>query len=297
MVVVKFPCSERAVGSEAALHLDDAGGTKIGPGEFFFARPNDFYGMTSRAGQASGFQRGVAGVLSAIRGTGVRHDHANAAFENMEYGSEVVADGKGPLRSRPNRQFPAGPLGNSGTRFERGVRDIGNCVRRVQTMCGTREAVVHGTFLIAMASFGTAGGLFLEIREEFLVRDLRTFFPLRVNGGNGVLCFALAGRGCANEIAIADDRHARHRFCGAVITRKERCAERGRAEDFAIEHPGRAQVRRVLVTAGNESTVVDLWNRFAGNLPLRRRCDRIFRGQILCQRFSARELRISQRSA
>jgi len=63
----------------------------------------------------------------------------------------------------------------------------------------TREAVVHGTFLIAMASFGTAGGLFLEIREEFLVRDLRTFFPLRVNGGNGVLCFALAGRGCANE--------------------------------------------------------------------------------------------------
>src|SRR5882672_8334860 len=194
-------------------------------------------------------------------------------------------------------EFPAGPLGNSGTRFERGVRDIGNCVRRVQTMCGTREAVVHGTFLIAMASFGTAGGLFLEIREEFLVRDLLTFFPLRVNGGNGVLCFALAGRGCANEIAIADDRHARHRFCGAVITRKERCAERGRAEDFAIEHPGRAQVRRVLVTAGNEGTAVDLWNRFAGNLPLRRRCDRIFRGQILCQRFSARELRISQRSA
>src|SRR6267142_7231820 len=173
MVVVKFPCSERAVGSEAALHLDDAGGTKIGPGEFFFARPNDFYGMTSRAGQASGFQRGVAGVLSAIRGTGVRHDHANAAFRNVKYGSEVIADGKGPLCSSPNRQFPAGPFGNGGTRFERCVRDIVNGVGRVQTVRGVREAVFHGTFLIAMAILGTAGGLFLEICEELLVRNLR----------------------------------------------------------------------------------------------------------------------------
>src|SRR6266478_6360718 len=173
MVVVKFPCSERAVGSEAALHLDDAGRTKIGPGKFFFTRPHDFHGMPSRAGQASGLQRGVAGVLSAIRGTGVRHDYAHAAFGNMEYGSEVVADSKGPLCSRPNRQYPAGPFGNSGTRFERGVRDVGNGVRRVQTMRGAREAVVHGTLLIAMASFGTARGLFLEIREEFFVRNLR----------------------------------------------------------------------------------------------------------------------------
>src|SRR5712664_1572297 len=117
MVVVKIPRRERAVGCEAALHLDDAGGTKIGPGKFFFARPNDFHGMPGRAGQASGLQRGVAGVLSAVRGTSVRHDHANAAFRNMEYGSQVVADSKEPLRSRPNRQFPASPFGNSGTRF------------------------------------------------------------------------------------------------------------------------------------------------------------------------------------
>src|SRR5229473_2142975 len=202
MVVVKFPCSERAVGSEATLHLDDAGGTKIGPGEFFFARPNDFHGMTSRAGQASGFQRGLAGVLSSIGGTGVRHDHANAAFGNMEYGSEVVTDGKGPLRSRPNRQFPIGPFGNSGTRFERGVCDIGNGVRRVQTVRGAREAFLHGAFLMAMTIVRTAGGLFLEISEEFLVRNLLDFFPLCANGNNGVLCFALSGRGCPNEIAI-----------------------------------------------------------------------------------------------
>jgi len=73
----------------------------------------------------------------------------------------------------------------------------------------------------------------------------------------------------------------------AALSSQERSVapNEGGRRTFAIEHPGRAQVRRVLVTAGNESTVVDLWNRFAGNLPLRRRCDRIFRGQILCQRF------------
>src|SRR5229473_6069311 len=260
MVVVKFPCSERAVACEAALNLDDAGGTKIGPGKFFFARPNDFHGTPSRAGQASGLQRGVAGVLSAIRGTSVRHDHANAAFGNMKYGSQVIADSKGPLRSRPNRQVPRGEFGDSSTRFEWGVRDISNGVRRIQTMRGTSEAVVHGTFLIAMASFGTARGLFLEIRKEFFVRNLRDFFPLGANRSNGVLCFALGGRGCANEITISDDHHAHHRSCDAIIARKERCAERRRAQDFAIEHPGRAQIRRVLVTTGNEVTAIDLWN-------------------------------------
>src|ERR1700687_4197190 len=108
MVVVKFPRRERAVGGDAALHFDDSGGTKVGTGEFFVARPDDFHGTPARARQASSLQRGVAGVLSTIRGTGVRHDHANAAFGNMEYGSEVVADSKGALRSRPHRQFPAG---------------------------------------------------------------------------------------------------------------------------------------------------------------------------------------------
>src|SRR6266404_623121 len=44
MVVVKFPRRERAVGCEAALHLDDASRTKIGPSEFFFASPYDFHG-------------------------------------------------------------------------------------------------------------------------------------------------------------------------------------------------------------------------------------------------------------
>src|SRR5258706_16355922 len=58
MVVVKFPRRERAVRCEAALHLDDASRTKIGPSEFFFASPYDFHGTPGRAGQASGLQRG-----------------------------------------------------------------------------------------------------------------------------------------------------------------------------------------------------------------------------------------------
>src|SRR6267378_7230444 len=143
MVVVKFPRGERAVRGDATLDLDDASGTKIGPGEFFFARPNDFHGTPGSAGQASGLQRGVAGVLSAVRGTGVRHDHANAAFGNVKYGSEVVADGKGPLRSCPNRQFPTGPVGNSGTRFEGSVRNEGDGVACLQVTRGVREAVLR----------------------------------------------------------------------------------------------------------------------------------------------------------
>src|SRR3977135_775126 len=105
MVVVKFPRGERAVGCHATLNLDDAGGTKIGPGEFFLARPNDFHVTPSSAGQTSGLQRSVAGVLSAIGGTGVRHDHTNAAFGNVEYGSEVVADGNTRPVSCPHPAF------------------------------------------------------------------------------------------------------------------------------------------------------------------------------------------------
>src|SRR6476661_68554 len=182
MIVVKFPRSECAVRCEAAPYLDDAGGTKIGPGKFFFARPNDFHRTLRRTGQAGGLQRGVAGVLSAVRGTSIWHDHPNAAFGNMEYGSEVIADSKGPLRSCPNRQLSAGPFGYCSARFERSVRDVGNGVSRVQTVRGTREAFFDRTLLLPMAVFGIAGSFFLEICKEFFRRNLRYFLPLRANG-------------------------------------------------------------------------------------------------------------------
>src|SRR6267143_1214441 len=297
MVVVKFPRGERAVGCDATLNLDDAGGTKIGPGEFFLARPNDFYGTPSSAGQTSGLQRSVAGVLSAIGGTGVRHDHKNAAFGNVEYGSEVVADGERPLGPCPNRQFPVGPLGNGGTRFEGGMRDEGHRVPCFQVTCGGRESFIHRPFLIAMAIAGIARGLFLEIRKEFLVRNLRYFLPFCLNGIDGALRFMLARGGCTNEITVADDHRAWNRFSSTVIAGKEGCAERRRAQDFAVEHSGRAQVRRVLVTAGDKSTSVHLWNRLAGDLPSRRRSDGICCGKILRQGLATRELRVTQRTA
>src|ERR1700693_2945657 len=136
MVIVKIPGEEFAVNGHGAFHFDDASGAKIGPGEFFFAGPNDFDRAARGARQASGFDGSVAGVLSAVRRAGVGDDHANGVFGNAEDVGEFTADAEGTLRASADGQLVAGPLGDGGARLERSMRDVGDGVSGVETTGG-----------------------------------------------------------------------------------------------------------------------------------------------------------------
>src|ERR1700675_989830 len=114
MVIVKFPGEEFAINGYGAFHFDDASGTEIGPGEFFFAGPDNFDRAARGTRQASGFDGSVAGVLSAVRRAGVGDDHANIAFRDVEDVGEFTAHAEGTLRAGADGQLVAGPFGDGG---------------------------------------------------------------------------------------------------------------------------------------------------------------------------------------
>src|SRR5438876_7071113 len=105
-----------------------------------------------------------------------------------------------------------------------------------------------------------------------------------------------ARRGNADEVAISNDDNAAHGFGGGVIVGSERRAKRRRPQNSSVKHSFEPDVARVLVTSSDKRAAIHLRKRLPCNLPFRRGCDGILRGEILRERLAAGEFRISQRT-
>src|SRR6267154_5268093 len=167
MVVVKFPSCQRAVAGNAALDFDDTSGTEIRPGEFFLAGPHHFDGADSSACQTSSLDRGITGVLPAVRRAGVRHNHAHAALWQMENRRKLIAVGEWPLRAGPNGKFSISPLRHGRARLERSMSDVRNVISGIEPVRRAGQPFFHGTLLLAEAVLGVGGGILLQVNKEF----------------------------------------------------------------------------------------------------------------------------------
>ena len=101
-------------------------------------------------------------------------------------------------------------------------------------------------------------------------------------------------RGNADEIAISNDHNAAYGFCGAVIVGSERRAKRRRPQNFSVKHSFEPDIARILMSSGDKRAAIHLRKRLPRNLPFRRGCDGILRGEILRERLAAGEFRIRQ---
>ena len=128
IVVVAFPGGEEAVFFSAAGDFDDTSRAKVSPGKFFFARPDEFHRLASRAGEPSRFDCRLARMFAAVARAGVGDDHADVVFGDMESAGEIAADAKGPLRAGPDGELLVLPFGDRGPRFKRRVGDVGHRV-------------------------------------------------------------------------------------------------------------------------------------------------------------------------
>ncbi len=118
-----------------------------------------------------------------------------------------------------------------------------------------------------------------------------------MDGIEGALRLVCAGRGYADKVSVAHDDYASQGPSRAVITGDECCAERRRAQHFAVQHSFRMQIGGVLMFASDKRSGLDFRNGFPRNRPLRGGSDRIFGGEILGEGLAAREFRILQGAA
>src|SRR6478672_9316440 len=173
VVVVELPRDERAVLRDAAANLDESRGAQVCPGELLLARPGDLDRPARDLGEARRLDRCVAGVLAAVRRTGVGYLHAHLLARDAESRGELVAHGERPLRAGPDGDPVAArrPFGALRARLA-GVRAL------------------------------------LEVLEDRGVRRLAGLLrPPRAFGerGDGELRGVRVGRDDAGEVAIADD--------------------------------------------------------------------------------------------
>src|SRR5260370_31245407 len=96
----------------------------------------------------------------------------------MEDTGKLIAHGKGALRAGPYRKLSVTPLGDGSARFERGMRNERNCVRRVQTMRSERETLLHRAALFSKAIVALLCGILLEIGKDLAAGNLWNFLPL-----------------------------------------------------------------------------------------------------------------------
>src|SRR6266446_5839332 len=297
MVVVEFPRGQRSITGDAAFDFDDRRGPEVYPGKLFLAGPRHRRGTPGSARESSGFDGGVTRMLPSVRRARIRHNHAHAALRQMENSREFIAVGEWPLRTGPYCEFPVGPLSYGRARLERSMRDVCNGVSRVEPVRSACEPLFHRTFLLTETIIRLPSGVLLEVPEEFFIGNLWNLFPFRLHGIERFLCLALRGRCRSDEITVALDENSRHRL-RFVLPEGNQCrAERRRAQHFAVKHSRKPDICRVLMVSRHERSAVNLWNRFAGDGPLRCRRDGIFRGEILRKRLATREFRILQRAA
>src|SRR5262249_34864721 len=123
-----FPTFEATVRVNRSANINNASRAKIGPGKFFLSCPDDFDWFFCSPSEPSSFDCRFAGVLAAITGAGVRREDVDTFNWDAKRRGELLAYAKRALRAGPNRELVAGPFGERGAGFERGVSDVGDSV-------------------------------------------------------------------------------------------------------------------------------------------------------------------------
>src|SRR5580704_12733255 len=101
IIVMKFPGRERSVAAAAALDFDDAGRSEVGPGEFFLARPDEFYRLACLASQDGR----LAGMLAAVACPGIGHDDPDRVIGKPEGPDQLLLHAERSLGSSPDGEL------------------------------------------------------------------------------------------------------------------------------------------------------------------------------------------------
>ena len=140
VVVVVLPGDQPVVGADCAPHVDHAGRPEVRPGQLLLARPHELDWRSRGARQPCGLDRRLAGVLAAVRRSGVGHDHANALARQVKRIGELALHAERALRAGPDREVVALPFRHGRARLERAVRDVSHGVAGLERREPRRQA-------------------------------------------------------------------------------------------------------------------------------------------------------------
>src|SRR5262249_15118403 len=108
----------------ATPRLDYPTWTKIGPGEFLFARPHQLHWFSRCLGQTRSLNRTLPSMLATISRARIGHHHPDLLRRNVESSGQFIAHGERTLRACPDGKLLSTPLSDCSARFERRMSDV-----------------------------------------------------------------------------------------------------------------------------------------------------------------------------
>ena len=105
IVIMKFPRSDGSIAAKTATDFNNACRTEIGPGEFFFAGPDQLDRPLRGPRQSRRFNGCFPGVFAPVARSRIRHQHADAFFWNPKGFGQFTPHAEWPLRSRPDGEI------------------------------------------------------------------------------------------------------------------------------------------------------------------------------------------------
>src|SRR6266571_2086670 len=143
VVVIELPGRDGTVIAHAALDVDHTRRPEVCPGEFFLASPYQLDWFPRSFRQAGCFQRGVAGVFTAIRRSRIRDQDSHILDRNPKSFRQFLSNSEWTLRSGPNREFIVLPFCDGGPRFERHMSDVSDGIGLIESLVCSREPLLN----------------------------------------------------------------------------------------------------------------------------------------------------------
>ena len=168
------------------------------------------------------------------------------------------------LGAGPDRQLAIGPFGEGDARFHRSVLRISDVVGLTQGF------VRFANFFSERIRGHTALGVFSQIGEQVLARWMGRRLPFRCfgDGVQGLASGEIGRRSQPYKWPVLQRQHVLHGFRRFEINRNQLCPVGGRAQDFAIHHPGTDHIGRKLMRPRHQIAAIRTRDGSAENLPL-----------------------------
>ena len=286
------PRGDRPAAIDGGALIDHVREAVVFPCHLVLARELDAHRLSDRVRQQRRVVRHGVRPVDAIAARSAHVDDADVVRRDAEHRRDAASRRIRRLRRRPHGRFVPLHISHRARRPHRSMHLIRMQIRRLQHRRGGGHLLIH---VLRVDNSRVARRLFAQVVVEIVLRRqtwARGPYDFQLGRRLDRLPLLLAHH--ADEVLADDHFHqSRHAADRSLVDARDRCADRRRADDAAVQHSWNADVVDELERACRHLRHVDARHRRPHHLPVGDRLARGVRVHGDVEPFAANELAVA----